>query len=221
MTNWSSRIVFLVAMFVPLLVGLWLYATVFAVPSHRPVESVVPGSITPAPSRTNQPTEIVLAQAPPTSVQPPATLTAPSVTQVIVLTPTFTVPAATTTSIPMNASAQAAAETQPLDPVGTVRAFYDRVNRGDLDGAAALWTPDMRRRYPPDENIRQRFSQTQSLRVDGANIVSPIAGGSATVSLNLTEVVGASATTRRFSGTWRLRQSEAGWLLDEPNFQSI
>ncbi|HEX3245810.1 MAG TPA: hypothetical protein VHX16_10435 [Chloroflexota bacterium] len=106
-----------------------------------------------------------------------------------------------------------------LNPVQTVQEFYRRINDHEFDGAAELWTADMKRRYPTDENIRQRFAQTRSIRVEQARLLgSSTSGGQATVAVELLEVRGSPQVSQRLSGTWTLLRGPSGWLLDQPAF---
>src|SRR5436190_1227602 len=58
------------------------------------------------------------------------------------------------------------------DPSTAVERFYGLVAERDYGSAAELWSPRMRATFPPGENINQRFSQTQSLVVQRADVIS-------------------------------------------------
>lgn len=77
----------------------------------------------------------------------------------------------------------------------------------------------MQAQYPPAENIAGRFSQTQRLWVNSAQVVS-VSGDRATVAVDLGEVTGSPAVTRRWVGTWQLVRGPSGWLLDAPNLRA-
>jgi serine/threonine-protein kinase len=117
-------------------------------------------------------------------------------------------PAATVAGAPVVSTASGA--------VATVTDFYAAVAQHDFTRAAAQWSPRMQAQYPPAQFIDQRFAQTQSLRLNGARLVE---GGTdrAVVAVDLAEVIGNPAETRRWVGTWTLVRSGSAWLLDLPN----
>ena len=105
-------------------------------------------------------------------------------------------------------------------PVETVQAFYRHISQGEFDAASDLWTADMKRRYPPDENIRQRFSQTWSIRLEDARLTTMSQDGEqASVAVQIVEVQGAPPTPQRFSGTWWLLRGPNSWLMDRPSLE--
>ncbi len=138
-------------------------------------------------------------------------------------TPPVQVPSAT----PAPATAQAEPAVPPVSlaaesasPDDAVRSFYALLEQGDFDNATGLWTAHMRGAYPPAENIYGRFARTQALTVRRADVVAlDAAAGRATVAVDLTEVVGPPAATRRYVGTWQVVRGPSGWLLDQPNLQ--
>ena len=102
-------------------------------------------------------------------------------------------------------------------PVETVQAFYRHISQGEFDAAADLWTDNMKRRYPPDENIRQRFSQTWSIRLEDARLASMSQDSEqASVAVQIVEVQGAPPTPQRVTGTWWLLRGSNVWLMDRP-----
>jgi uncharacterized lipoprotein YmbA len=102
-------------------------------------------------------------------------------------------------------------------PVETVQAFYRHISQGEFDAAADLWTDNMKRRYPPEENIRQRFSQTWSIRLEDARLASMSQDSEqASVAVQIVEVQGAPPTPQRVTGTWWLLRSSNIWLMDRP-----
>ena len=74
------------------------------------------------------------------------------------------------------------------DPAGTVARFYRLVVEERFDEAAALWTAEMRDRYPPAGNIDGRFAPTTAIDLRRNEIVAfdPDAG-SATVAVDIVE----------------------------------
>jgi hypothetical protein len=104
---------------------------------------------------------------------------------------------------------------EATSPGQAVVSFYQAVAAGQFGGAAALWSPRMRAQYPPGEFITSRFAQTQRIAVNAAGPVST-SGDRATVAVDLVEVIGTPAVTRRWVGTWELVRTPAGWLLDRP-----
>ena len=74
----------------------------------------------------------------------------------------------------------------------------------------------MRAQYPPDQFIDQRFAQTHSLSLNTARVIE-VAGDRATVAVDLIEVIGNPAETRRWVGTWVVVKTAGGWRLDTPN----
>ncbi len=244
MSALATRLVFILAMLVPIVVGLWLYSFVLASPlgaltaqmphanSSTPTvnkpggpESLASGRAASSPVPTASPT------ATPTPIPQPAGVA--SATPITVVTPTplgaqstseSTAPPSATplvTSVPTSTQTPSAVKPEGqlmLNPVQTVQEFYRRIDRKDFAGAEELWSSDMRRRFPPDENIRQRFAQTRSIRVEQATLTNS-AGGQATVSVQIVETVGTAAESQAFSGTWTLVRGSDGWLLDQPSLQ--
>jgi len=137
-------------------------------------------------------------------------------------TPPVQVPSAT--PAPTTAQAEPAAPSipvaEPANPADAVRSFYALLEQGNFDDATGLWTAHMRGAYPPAENVYGRFARTQALTVRRADVVAlDAAAGRATVAVDLTEVVGPPAATRRYVGTWQVVRGPSGWLLDQPNLQ--
>jgi hypothetical protein len=239
MTRWATRAVFTVAMLAPIAVGLWLYSFVFASPIG--MFRAAPSAVTPTATRTNgddapttsgaqlpqpttSPTAFVrhpykAAEQSPTLL-PIAIPVAPAATE----TPAPRAPATPTINPALPSSAATAAPRSSggqlmLNPVQTVEEFYRRISNHEFDAAAELWTPDMRRRFPPAGNINQRFDQTRSIRVESARLIdSSSASGQATVAVELLETRGTPSASQRLSGTWTLVRVESGWLLERPAF---
>lgn len=119
-----------------------------------------------------------------------------------------------------NTSVQASSRVEPAstatDPGATVASFYQLVSAHQFGPAAQLWSPHMRSAYPPGENINQRFSQTQQVAVNRAQVVA-MDRSQATVAVDLVEVTPGSR--HHYTGTWSLVHADAGWLLDQPNLQ--
>jgi len=103
-------------------------------------------------------------------------------------------------------------------PAQAVLTFYANIGNRQLDQAAGLWSSSMQTRYPPATNVYGRFDQTLSMTVHSARVISQ-SGDFATVAVELSEVIGNPAVTRRWAGTWRVVRTSAGWLLDEPSLQ--
>lgn len=141
-----------------------------------------------------------------------AALSAPAATSA----PTAPAVAATAPAAP--ASTSAPAEYAPSAPAQAVIDFYNAVVAGQYESAARLWSPRMLATYPPGENITRRFSQTRTLTVQRAEIVSfDEVAGRAVVIVQLEEVVGTPPVTHLYGGSWQVVRSPAGWLLDQPD----
>ncbi len=122
--------------------------------------------------------------------------------------------------VPSATPAPTTAQAEPASPDDAVRSFYALLEQGNFDDATGLWTAHMRGAYPPAENVYGRFARTQALTVRRADVVAlDAAAGRATVAVDLTEVVGPPAATRRYVGTWQVVRGPSGWLLDQPNLQ--
>jgi len=249
MTTLATRLVFLLAMLVPVVVGLWLYSFVLASPlstltaqtphgnsstptANKPAgpESLASGGAAspvptapPTASPTLIPQPAVEASATPITVVTPTPLSAQSTSESTA--PPSATPSVTpqVTSVPTSTQTPSAVKPEAqlmLNPVQTVQEFYRRIDRKDFAGAQELWSSDMRRRFPPDENIWQRFAQTRSIRVEQATLTnSNSAGGQATVAVQIVETLGTGAESQVFSGTWWLVRGSDGWLLDQPSLQ--
>ena len=114
-------------------------------------------------------------------------------------------------------AAEAAQIDSTSDPSATVARFYELVGQGHYGAAAELWSPHMRATYPPAENVNQRFSQTQSMTVEGTDLVSQDPqSGRAAVAVDVIE--SRPDGPRRWVGTWYLVRGPSGWLLDAPQF---
>ncbi|HEV2123102.1 MAG TPA: hypothetical protein VGW38_10055, partial [Chloroflexota bacterium] len=103
-------------------------------------------------------------------------------------------------------------------PAGAVLAFYGALERGDLDTAAALWSPRMKAQYPPAQFVYERFRLTHEVAVRRAEVISvDQAAGRAVVAVDLIEISGDPPATYHWVGTWEMTLGPAGWLLDQPN----
>jgi hypothetical protein len=99
-------------------------------------------------------------------------------------------------------------------PTTAVAGFYQAVAQHQFDAAAAYWSGRMQANWPPSVYIDQRFTPTQSMTLQGANVVSQ-GDGTAVVSIDLVEVYNGS--TRHWVGSWQLVRGSGGWVLDAPN----
>jgi hypothetical protein len=115
--------------------------------------------------------------------------------------------------------ARPAPELPARDPAETVARFYRLVVEDRFDEAAALWTADMRERYPPEGNIDGRFAPTTDIDLVRNEIVAidPQAG-TATVAVDLIEYRESGPSPRRFVGDWDLVLVDGRWLMDDPDF---
>jgi hypothetical protein len=253
MSALATRLVFLLAMLVPVVVGLWLYSFVLASPlGALTAQTPHANSSTPTVNKPGGPESLAsggAASSPVPIASPTATPTSPTATPTLIPQPAgvaSTTPITVVTPTPLGAQSTSESTAQPsatppvtavptstqtpsavkpeaqlmLNPVQTVQEFYRRIDRKDFAGAQELWSSDMRRRFPPDENIWQRFAQTRSIRVEQATLTnSNSAGGQATVSVQIVETVGTGGESQVFSGTWSLVRGSDGWLLDQPSLQ--
>jgi hypothetical protein len=235
----SDKLVLILALAVPLLVvtvGWPKFAEWAGGPtSAQPTPEVAGAAATQAASaRAAAPTPRPTVGAPPTiaSTTPAATTAQGPATQVTTANSEITAakpqtaaanaPTAPDQPTPAVAGARApVAATQPgvaaAEPTQAVSTFYALVSQGQFDSAAALWTPRMRSQFPPRENIDQRFSGTQAIQVNRAEVLDQDQSR-ATVAVDLTES-NAVAGRRRYIGNWHLVRGANGWLLDQPELQ--
>jgi serine/threonine protein kinase len=104
-------------------------------------------------------------------------------------------------------------------PAAVVARFYDAVEAHDFEAAASLWSPRMRREYPPDGYIDGRFSHTTRIDLRRNKVVALDTGaGTAVVSVDLIEYRNIEPSPRRFVGRWDLVLTDQGWLMDKPHF---
>lgn len=165
-----------------------------SVPTRRPPTAGLPATIAPkAVSTQNAPTPT--PQLTDTPEAPPSPTGTPAAS-----TPAPT--AARTPSAP--------------DPSAAVRQFYDRVSKHDFANAAALWSPRMVALFAPQQNIDERFSQTHSISVKRADVVSQN-GERAAVAVDVAE--SAADGQHHWTGAWQVVNGPNGWLLDEPELQ--
>lgn len=74
----------------------------------------------------------------------------------------------------------------------------------------------MRASFPPQQNIDARFSQTRSVAVQRADVVSQN-GQQAAVAVDVLE--SAADGQHHWAGTWQVVRGPNGWLLDQPQLQ--
>jgi hypothetical protein len=179
----------------------------------RPQAAAAPTTAapTPAPALPPNPAPAPPPAAGPTAA-PPAAAAAPAAPA-----PAAPGPPAPTAAPPNPAAAQARGAAPAGDPRQTVSSFYDLVSTHQFDTAAQLWSPQMRSAFPPDQNIYQRFSNTQAIRLQRADVVSQDQA-QATVAVDLVES-DAQAGQHHFVGTWHLVRGPAGWMLDQPDLR--
>ncbi|GAC1654825.1 MAG: hypothetical protein NVS9B1_06660 [Candidatus Dormibacteraceae bacterium] len=103
-------------------------------------------------------------------------------------------------------------------PDVVVGQFYQLVLQRRFDAAADLWSDNMRANFPPQTNLTARFAETTVLKVNRAAITSQDSQ-TAIVATDLSEVT--SGFDHHWIGTWRLVRGANGWLLDQPDFQSV
>jgi serine/threonine-protein kinase len=105
------------------------------------------------------------------------------------------------------------------NPARTVAKFYDAVEAHDWDTAIALWSPSMRRRYPPQQWLIDRFKRTTRIDLPRLRTVSvDRAAGRARVAVTLVEYRTVEPSPRTFSGSWDLVVINGRWRLNDPNF---
>jgi serine/threonine-protein kinase len=158
-----------------------------------PVETAVPSPATPQPTPAATPAPTARPTPPPTP------------------RPTPTPPRATAPPVQAGLPAR--------DPAETVARFYRLVVAERFDDAAALWTPSMLERYPPDAYIDGRFAPTTRIDLLRNDIVAidPEAG-TATVAVDLVEYRESGPSPRRFTGSWDLVLVDGVWLMNDPDF---
>ncbi|HEV7663937.1 MAG TPA: hypothetical protein VGQ62_10420 [Chloroflexota bacterium] len=113
--------------------------------------------------------------------------------------------------------AQQISPQNPIDPGEAVSSFYALIESHQFETAAQLWSPRMVASFPPQQNIDQRFNQTQSIRLQRVDVISQDQSR-ATVAVDLVEAT--AQGPRHYAGTWQLVRGAAGWLLDQPNLQT-
>ncbi|MEA2652784.1 MAG: eukaryotic-like serine/threonine-protein kinase [Chloroflexota bacterium] len=103
------------------------------------------------------------------------------------------------------------------DPVQTVDRFYRLIEIRDYAAAAGLWSPRMRREYPPSRYIVGRFNATTGFSVHRLRVTrSSVSSRSSVVSIDITEYR-SSGSPRRWVGTWDLVLVNGAWLMDRPH----
>jgi hypothetical protein len=103
------------------------------------------------------------------------------------------------------------------DPAAAVAHFYQAVAAHDFGAATALWTTRMQARFPPAEYIDHRFAATQQIGVRAERLLGA-GDGVAVVYVDVIESI--DGQTRRWVGTWQLVDTDAGWLLNQPNLRA-
>jgi hypothetical protein len=91
------------------------------------------------------------------------------------------------------------------------------VERHDYDAAAALWSPRMRRQYPPSRYIDGRFDATTRIDINRLRIQRmSVSSRTAVVAIDITEYR-SSGSPRRWVGSWDLVLINGAWLMDDPD----
>ena len=87
----------------------------------------------------------------------------------------------------------------------------------DYDAAAALWSPRMRREYPPSRYIDGRFDATTGIDINRLRIDQmSLARREAVVFIDITEYR-RSGAPRHWFGTWDLVLISGAWRMDDPH----
>jgi hypothetical protein len=153
----------------------------------------------------------------PTPVVTPEPTQTPEATPEPTPPPSATPPPPSPTPVPVADAQQAVAVA--ANPADTVAAFYRFVVDEQFREAEALWTDEMRQRYPPAGNIDGRWDDTHAVSIQRLEIVAlDEATGYALVAVDFIETSGSPATTTRYIGTWELVRRDGRWLLHEPHF---
>ena len=100
-----------------------------------------------------------------------------------------------------------------------VEQFYQAAAAHDWPTAVDLWSPSMRRRYPPQQWLIDRFKRTT--RIDVTQLAAPVIdrdAGTARVEVRLTEYRTVKPSPRTFSGAWDLVLIDGRWKLEQPHF---
>jgi len=100
-------------------------------------------------------------------------------------------------------------------PAQIVAAFYSYVANDQFREAEQLWTADMRRRYLPRTNIDGRFGPTVRIDLNRNEVVS-LSGAQAVVAVDLTEYR-SGGEIRRYTGSWDMVLTQAGWRMNDPD----
>lgn len=165
-------------------------------------------------SRAAPVSPLAAAQATPSATPPPTPAASP--------TPPLTgaTPAPTTapTAAPVKATPPAGVKGGRAATRRAVADFYAAVAAHDWQRAIALWSPAMRKRYPPDQWLIGRFRPTTAIRIERLRTTSyRPSKGTAVVAVTLVESRD-DGTKRTISGSWVLRRYRGAWLLDQPRF---
>ncbi len=190
-------------------------------PAPQPTTVIAPTVII-APTVAAPPTAAPIAQAPTVPAASPTPLATPTATPQPVPTAT-PVPA----TEPPPASPTAPAPTPPSRPVvaggaatpaQAVEQFYQAVSQHQFDAAAQLWSPRMKTQFNTQVDINGHFAPTQRIDYTIGNVVTT-GDGRATVAVQLTDV--RAGGSLRYVGSWQVVRGPSGWLLDQPNLQSV
>ncbi|MFL5726261.1 MAG: protein kinase domain-containing protein [Chloroflexota bacterium] len=169
---------------------------------------VAVATATPSPS----PTPIETAPPTPSSTPLPTAIPTPEPTPAPTPRPT---PAPTPRPKPPAVTANPATR----GPAETVARFYNLVVEKRFDEAAALWTRQMRERYPPDQYIDGRFAPTTRIDLRRNEVVAyNREAGTATVAVDLVEYRSSGPSPRRYIGDWDLVLVNGRWLMNDPDF---
>jgi hypothetical protein len=172
---------------------------------------------------TSQPTSTPQVPGAAATLAATARIAAPTSRPTIGAPPTLRVTASNDSkaevSVPSATNAPAPAAALADDPATAVSNFYALVASHQFEEAARLWSPRMREAFPPEANVNQRFSQTREIQLKRVEVVSqdPVR---ATVAVDLLESVG-QAGQRHFTGAWYMVRGSTGWMLDQPQLQSV
>jgi tRNA A-37 threonylcarbamoyl transferase component Bud32 len=183
--------------------------------TFEPMQSMADAVVT-SPSPTPSPLPGVIAA--PTQIPSPS----PSPGSMPTVPPTPTVapvvrPSPRATPRPTPRPASSTVPGPARDPAETVDRFYRMVEVHDYDAAAALWSPRMRREYPPSRYIDGRFDATTRIDVNRLRIERmSLAGRDAVVYIDITEYR-SSGAPRRWVGTWDLVLIDGAWRMDDPH----
>jgi eukaryotic-like serine/threonine-protein kinase len=184
--------------------------------TFTPGESPGDVAVVPVASPTPSPLVTPLVTPVPTASPTPTPSAPPTERPVVRPSPKVTArPTARPTPRPTPRPASVAGPAR--DPAETVARFYSLVERHDYDAAAALWSPRMRRQYPPSRYIDGRFDATTRIDINRLRIQRmSVSSRTAVVAIDITEYR-SSGSARRWVGSWDLVLINGAWLMDDPD----